>query len=216
MQFEGTLYTYEEESRRTAFESGPLDSTKAVVFIGGLGDGFNACPFLDPLQYPLAEDGWSFVQVNLSSSYTGYGSVDLQTDCDELDALVDFLRTKKNKEKIVFMGHSTGTDWSLRSRELVLTRCILLGSQDCYWHNKNGKNRVDGYILQAPVSDREAFSKAVGNKYNIYLSLADTMVKDGRARDYMPRAVCEDPITASRFLSLYAPGYVICKRNEPT
>lgn len=110
MQLSGTLYTYYEEDRLTAFESGDVSSPNSVVFIGGLSDGYNAVPFLEPLTTALTEIGWSLIQVQLSSSYTGYGFSSLQKDSDELDHLVKYLKDTRKKQKIVFLGHSTGKD----------------------------------------------------------------------------------------------------------
>ena len=108
MEFQGTLYTYYEPDRLTAFESGPIDSPNTLVYIGGLTDGYNSVPYLQPLQSKLNDLNWSLIQVQLSSSYTGYGISTLQKDADELDHLVRYLTTKRNKSKIIFLGHSTG------------------------------------------------------------------------------------------------------------
>ena len=110
MQLTGTLYTYNEENRLTAFESGDVKSPNSVVFIGGLSDGYNAVPFLEPLTAALAKIGWSLIQVQLSSSYTGFGISSLQKDSTELDYLVEYLKNKRQKQKIMFLGHSTGKD----------------------------------------------------------------------------------------------------------
>lgn len=125
MEFHGTLFTYYEPDRLTAFECGPTDSKKTLVYVGGLADGYNSVPFLAPLQRALEEEGWSLVQVQLSSSYTGYGIVNLQKDCDELDHLIEFLKTRRDKSKIVVLGHSTGSvvDLLLEMIELMNSSC---------------------------------------------------------------------------------------------
>jgi hypothetical protein len=110
MEIPGTLFTYDEETRLTAFETGPQESGKTVVFIGGLGDLYNAVPFLFPLQTTLSEMGFSLIQVQLSSSVLGYGTSSLKQDAFELDLLVDHLLEKRKKKTIVFLGHSTGKD----------------------------------------------------------------------------------------------------------
>lgn len=107
MEFTGDLFQYNEEERLNAFETEPK-SDKVVIFIGGLGDGFNAVPFLSPLSKAVSALGWSLVQVQLSSSVDGFGTSDLQTDCRELDILIDYLKSKRQKKKFVFIGHSTG------------------------------------------------------------------------------------------------------------
>lgn len=108
MEFTGDLFQYDEEERLNAFETEPK-SDKVVIFIGGLGDGFNAVPFLPPLSKAVSALGWSLVQVQLSSSVDGFGTSNLQTDCKQLDTLVDYLKSKRQKKKFVFIGHSTGT-----------------------------------------------------------------------------------------------------------
>lgn len=112
MKFSGELFTFEKESNLVAFESG-LVTDKTVVFIGGLGDGLNAVPYLEPLEESLTSFGWSLTQVQLSSSFNGYGTSNLQTDCQQLDALVDHLTTERGKKQIVFLGHSTGNTLTL-------------------------------------------------------------------------------------------------------
>jgi triacylglycerol esterase/lipase EstA (alpha/beta hydrolase family) len=184
MKFSGELFTYNTESNLTAFETGPITSTETVVFIGGLGDGFNAVPFLTSLVKVLSNINWSLIQVQLSSSFNGYGTTNLQTDSKELDSLVSYLLEKRGKTKIVFLGHSTG-------------------SQDCYWHNKFGQhnNEIAGYILQAPVSDREHF-KANLPGFETYLNLAIQLRKEGKGDELLPRDAFWAPITANRFFSL--------------
>lgn len=107
MEFSGNLFQYDTEERLNAFETSP-SSDKTVVFIGGLGDGFNAVPFLAPLYKSISALGWSLTQVQLSSSVGGFGTSNLQTDCRELDTLVEYLKSKRQKKQIVFIGHSTG------------------------------------------------------------------------------------------------------------
>ncbi|KAI7872611.1 uncharacterized protein EV154DRAFT_431299 [Mucor mucedo] len=186
MKFSGELFTYDEEKRLTAFETGPIHSTETIVFIGGLNDGFNAVPYLLPLVQKVSSLNWSLVQVQLSSSFGGYGTTNLQRDTEELDSLVTFLRDKRGKSKIVFLGHSTG-------------------SQDCYWHNKNGKSSIAGYILQAPVSDREYFN-ASSPEIHKYLDLSINLRNEGKGNELLPKDAFWNLISADRFFSLCAKG----------
>ncbi|OBZ83101.1 hypothetical protein A0J61_08850 [Choanephora cucurbitarum] len=183
MNFTGQLFTYDEENRLTAFETGPIESGKVVVFIGGLGDGYNAVPFIPLLAETLDKLGWSLIQVQLQSSYDGYGTSNLQNDICQLDSLVSYLLKEKQKKKIVFIGHSTG-------------------SQDCYWHNKSGQynQSISGYVLQAPVSDREHFSKNLDN-FEHHLKLATQLRDEGKGQELLPRDTFWAPITADRFYS---------------
>ncbi|KAI8639892.1 hypothetical protein BD408DRAFT_420711 [Parasitella parasitica] len=184
MEFSGDLFQYDEKDRLNAFETSPA-SEKTVVFIGGLGDGFNSVPFLPPLFKSISKLGWSLTQVQLSSSVDGFGTSDLQTDCRQLDALVEYLQSKRQKTQIVFIGHSTG-------------------SQDCYWHNKNGKHSkaISGYVLQAPCSDRQYLASL--KNYDEYVELSTRMRADGRGQEIMPRNAHWSPITADRYYSLAA------------
>lgn len=106
MELSGILFTYHEAL--TAFESGPVDYTKAVIYVGGITELFNAVPYLAPLQERLCKQGWTLIQVQLSSSGNGYGTSSLRQDSEEIDHLIKHLKTKRNKEKIVLLGHSTG------------------------------------------------------------------------------------------------------------
>jgi triacylglycerol esterase/lipase EstA (alpha/beta hydrolase family) len=188
MKFSGQLFTYDKDSRLTAFETGPTESTETVVFIGGLGDGYNAVPFLPPLAKQLQELNMSLIQVQLSSSNQGYGTSNLQTDSEELDLLVTHLKEKRGKTKIVFLGHSTGC-------------------QDCYWHNKYGKTSqyIAGYILQAPVSDREHFKDNLPH-FEQTLQLAIQYRQEGKGKELLPRKSFDAPITADRFFSFCTKG----------
>lgn len=210
MEFTGELFTYHLDDSSAiwkslvAFESGPRDSGKTVVFIGGLGDGFNNVPFLFPLYQTLASIGWSLTQVQLSSTFNGYGTTNLRTDAKELDQLIGVLK-QRGKKSIVLLGHSTGKYTSQNSKKQCLY--LVLGSQDCYTHNKYGERNQDvlGYILQAPVSDREHFSKNLPN-FQQSLELATSMKKEGKGDELLPRATFWAPITADRFYSLSSKG----------
>ncbi|CEP14159.1 hypothetical protein [Parasitella parasitica] len=184
MEFSGDLFQYDEKDRLNAFETSP-NSEKTVVFIGGLGDGFNSVPFLPSLFESISKLGWSLTQVQLSSSVDGFGTSDLQTDSKQLDTLVRYLQSKRQKKKIVFIGHSTGF-------------------QDCYWHNKNGEcnQAVSGYILQAPCSDRQYLASL--KNYQEYLVVSSKMRAYGVGREIMPRDAHWSPITADRYYSLAA------------
>jgi len=74
--------------------------------------------------------------------------------------------------------------------------------------------RVDGIILQGPVSDREgtvALMKEDGRDFQESLAYATRMVEEGRGgEEYMPRrllpAEYNNPITAYRWHSLISVG----------
>ena len=91
---------------------------------------------------------------------------------------------------------------------------FLVGCQDSYRHNKYGKmnESVLGYILQAPVSDREVLEKHLPD-YEKYIKEAKKMIDEGKGQDLMPRSANDTPCTAERFYSLGAIGYVIYSLN---
>uniref|UniRef100_A0A7C9A8C9 Uncharacterized protein n=1 Tax=Opuntia streptacantha TaxID=393608 RepID=A0A7C9A8C9_OPUST len=75
-QFRGVLFRYGSKPGQVAFQTG--DYKQQVIFIGGLGDGFMATEYLEPLATALDHEKWSLVQILLSSSYTGYGISSLE------------------------------------------------------------------------------------------------------------------------------------------
>jgi hypothetical protein len=68
---------------------------------------------------------------------------------------------------------------------------------------------VDGFIVQAPVSDREALA-TTGSNCSMALPDAEAMIDEGNLQDIVPgsdaRAVLGVPITAYRLWSLAAKG----------
>lgn len=70
---------------------------------------------------------------------------------------------------------------------------------------------VDGFILQAPVSDRESLDVYFPN-YHSKLDYAKQMIVEGRGEDCLPLdqsfAMLGAPVSAIRFHSLFAKGYV--------
>jgi len=110
---QGELTIYNKEKRLVLFETNSNLQNK-FIFVGGLTDGFLALPYLNYLQETVFKFNYSLVQPLLSSSYLGYGNVNLDNDVKELDDLISFLVNKKLKNKkislynIILMGHSTG------------------------------------------------------------------------------------------------------------
>lgn len=77
---------------------------------------------------------------------------------------------------------------------------------------RNGSEPVEGFILQGPVSDREALEAEAGDyKLNQAIEHTKAMVADGSGADCMPEALVPDmlsgtPVSASRFLALATKG----------
>ncbi|KAH9813374.1 hypothetical protein DFH28DRAFT_975735 [Melampsora americana] len=188
----GLLHLYNPHDRLTAFESGDIESPSTLIFIGGLGDGLCAVPYLVELSNSLNSIGWSLTQVLLSSSYTGFGFSDLDQDVKEIKDCLNYL-IRLGKTQFVLMGHSTGCQDIVR---LVNDEPDLM------------KN-VLGTILQAPVSDREYILDVLGKEnYQLSIKIAKELIESGKPNQPIPSEFCEmfsggkSTISAKRWLSL--------------
>ncbi|KAI2615441.1 DUF1749-domain-containing protein [Hypoxylon sp. NC1633] len=178
-----------------AYETGLADARNAVVFIGGLGDGPHTVPYPRALAKRLeaeSELSYSVFEFRLTSSFTGFGFASLADDVADISALVKYLRNI-GKQRVVLLGHSTG-------------------SQDCmeYTSPSHDAAPVDGYILQAPVSDRGAVALEMGeSELDEGLKAAKDLIISGRGHERMPRehlspSFQNTPISASRWYALGA------------
>jgi len=95
------------------------------------------------------------------------------------------------------MGHSTGCQDVME---------YLVGPDHAT------RPKIDGGILQASVSDREAMGLMLSKEqYASTNALAASMVADGRGEDVLPFAAThgffDSPVCARRWLSLASPGH---------
>lgn len=190
-------------------------SRNTLIFIGGLTDTLGTVPYLPTLAEAIAPFDYSIVQPQLSSSLGGYGLSSLEADAQEICLVIQYLQNravnpKPRDGRIVLMGHSTGCQDVVH----VLS------------HDRTGI-RIDGAILQAPVSDREAFEgdNPEGSPAHLLLKEAITLVEQGKGSTLLPRDASASPrapcssrwkvngdafqnpaMTAYRFWSLYANG----------
>ncbi|ODA81222.1 hypothetical protein RJ55_04186 [Drechmeria coniospora] len=177
---------------------GEPSSRNALIFIGGLGDGPHTTPYIRTVARHLQSEAskalcYSVFEIRLRSSFIGFGTRSLKEDVEDISAFVKYLRGI-GKEKIVLFGHSTGC-------------------QDCmeYADYTTHQNMpVDGFILQAPVSDRESIENACSD-YHASLDVAKKWIAEGRGNDCLPstdKVVCllGAPISAYRLHSLCAQG----------
>lgn len=190
----GTLYEYSE--RLYCFEFGQLHSPNVLIFVGGLGDGFNTVPYLPLLSERLNSIGWSLVQIQLTSSYIGWGTGSLWRDSTEIGQLVAYLKSETapggSRKRIGLMGHSTGCQNTVH----YFTR---QPRDDNY-------TELDFGIIQAPVSDRY-YCKTVLEPFDEALAVAEKLVEQGNEKEYMPYKYCKYffgvPINAYRWTSLF-------------
>mmetsp|Transcript_16298 Transcript_16298/g.29291 ORF Transcript_16298/g.29291 Transcript_16298/m.29291 type:complete len:184 (+) Transcript_16298:166-717(+) len=90
------------------------------------------------------------------------------------------------------MGHSTGC-------QDAVTYCKRFHSK-LYKNHDDTNIKLDGVILQAPVSDRESMQMEEGYESN--LKLAKSMIDEGKKESLMPRDRHYSPISAYRYHSL--------------
>eukprot|EP01134_Creolimax_fragrantissima_P007850 CFRG7850T1 len=191
MEITGNLFTYGDRGL-VAFESPATDNDVNrlgyMVFLGGLGDGLLAVEYVPDLIDTVGPLGWSVVQPILSSSYTAYGHLSIANDVRDIDDLLTTLFDRHKCQcgsapKFILLGHSTGC-------------------QDIISFLRSGRNtsHISKAILQAPVSDREYISTL--ENASRCLTIAKSMVAEGKALEFMPRDSWDIPITAERYASL--------------
>ena len=186
-----------QAKRLTAFEHTPNPNLgtgqNLLIFIGGLFDGLQTVPYTDTISDALPQT-WSLAQVHLTSSYTGWGTSTLQRDAVELAKCVSYFRTIKSG-KIVLMGHSTGCQDVME---------YLTGT------GRENRPTVDGGIIQAPASDREAIVMEMDPDHYLHsIAVATKMTEDGGADEILPSVELNGffpcPVSAKRWLSLASP-----------
>ena len=143
-----SLHTYDSEKRLVYARSGT--AADVVVFVGGLGDGLLAVPYIKPLADRLQQEGWSLVQALTSSSYDRWKTGSIQRDAAEISALVDYLRSDR-----YFNGLGEGKKYRQQGRMRVVLLGHSTGCQDiveyCRQPEDEERGIIDGAILQAPV-----------------------------------------------------------------
>ncbi|KAK5137603.1 hypothetical protein LTR08_007898 [Meristemomyces frigidus] len=167
-----------------------------LVWVGGLGDTLLSVSY--PLNIAQAlGPTWSLATASLGSAGNSWGTSSIAKDAEEIAKIVAYFRAQRLGGKIVIMGHSTGC-------------------QDCMEYVVGAKAEqrpvVDGVILQAPVSDREALEhhlpKAFMHDAN---QLALKMCREGHDKDAMPSKLTTPafgrvPLTARRWVDIASPG----------
>jgi len=87
-------------------------------------------------------------------------------------------------------------------------------------YTKHKNQPVDGFILQAPISDREWAEYTGQSELQDAIDVAKKLIADGKSDYIVPRdkaqIVAGVPITAYRLHSLVAKGYVFGKRKRQT
>ncbi|KAI1335134.1 hypothetical protein F5Y15DRAFT_398977 [Xylariaceae sp. FL0016] len=194
--FTATVHPFRGPTPYTcAYEVGLSNAKNAVIFIGGLGDGPHTVPYPRTIAKRLEavpQLSYSVFEFRLKSSFLGFGFSRLADDVADISALVRYLRSI-GKEKVVLMGHSTG-------------------SQDCmeYTSPAHTLAPVEAYILQAPACDRDALiTEMGGDKTDASVKAAKGLIAAGKAHDrmpleHLPPSFQDTPISAWRWNALAA------------
>lgn len=170
----GILHKYYENL--VAFEHAPPSpetkySSRVILFIGGLGDGLTTVPYTKPLSdYLYKHNGWGVIELLKSTSYEGWGHGSLTQDSIEIEQAVKYLRTTAKKTHVIILGHSTGTQNAVHYTAI----------------SGDKKSQIDGIILQASVSDREAFVKLNGiEKWKESLAIGKEILEKDKKQQHL-------------------------------
>lgn len=110
-----------------AYEVGLTNAANALVFIGGLGDGPHTVPYPRTIAKRLEAEpdlSYSVFEFRLTSSFSGFGFARLANDVADISALVKYLRSI-GKQRVVLMGHSTGSQvCSIQILSYLSRRCL--------------------------------------------------------------------------------------------
>jgi Protein of unknown function (DUF1749) len=155
-------------------------------------------PYTQTLLPHLTSVSYALVEVLLTSSYMGWGTGSISRDAHELSLCVSYFRARKpSGGKIVLMGHSTGCQDTME---------YLTGE------GREERPVVDGAVLQAPVSDREAIQMILEREtYERSLATARALISDNRGADILPSDLTANifgpaPCSANRWYSLASPA----------
>ncbi|KAK4106459.1 DUF1749-domain-containing protein, partial [Parathielavia hyrcaniae] len=215
-----TVQTYEHIVTTTNTSQPQPQPQNALVFIGGLGDGPHTIPYVRHVAEHLGSGHtllgagpgrWVVFEARLSSAFAGFGHGSLAQDAEEVADLVRYLRRRSGAglgagsglgmQKVVLMGHSTGCQ-----------DCLEYGGRFLKGREEEGDVWVDGFVLQGPVSDREAIGMVEdGGEVGESIAVADAMVGERKGGEVVPREVMPkgwrgSPVTADRWLSLASVG----------
>jgi hypothetical protein len=200
----------------------------SLLFVGGLGDGMATTSYMSALVYALQPTQWSLFTLNLTSSYQAWGLGHLDRDTTEIAQCIEYINEYKQAKfggggKVVLMGHSTGSQDVLHYLYRSNPHTSLSSFDKDLQHMK--RPAIDGAIMQAPVSDREAIhwvlEKGIGGRapsdcraaYEKLIVIAQEEARNNRACDtLLPLDIttqlgypASHPVSCRRFLSLVSP-----------
>lgn len=169
---------------------------------------------------------WSLFTLNLSSSYAQWGTSHLDRDSDEIAECLRYIQAYKQSKfphsKTILMGHSTGSQVVLHYLHKPNPHTTTPKFDPHLSHVK--RPVLDGAIMQAPISDREAIQsvlqdglgKRPASECQAAFRQIQEIAKDAAKRDQsidilLPMALTSQigygttPISCRRFMSLASP-----------
>ena len=160
------------------------------IYIYKLTDGLLACSYVPLLSSKCLQYSFALIQPILRSSYCQFGTQTLDTDVEDLNNLVKFLKeTRGNDIQVSIIGHSTGC-------QIAVHFCKT---------SQFAKDCIEKIILQAPVSDREAMVMETSGEYvEKLISNANKCVENGESDQIVHMLYGIAPLTAQRTLDLYS------------
>ncbi|KAK6069335.1 UPF0613 protein PB24D3.06c 2 [Seiridium cupressi] len=216
-----SLVTFEYTSHATS-------QPHSIIFVGGLSDGLGTSSFTSDIVEALQGTRWSFFTLNLTSSYQSWGLGHLDRDTDEIAQCIRYVMEYKTAifggdAKVVLVGHSTGSQCVLH----YLCQPNPHTSVPVFDPDLEHERRlaVDGAIMLAPISDREAIhsvlDEGIGDNsagecrkvYDELIGIAKKAIcQDKKWDTILPLSLTSQlgygpttPISARRFLSLASP-----------
>ncbi|KAJ4286532.1 hypothetical protein N0V90_013232 [Kalmusia sp. IMI 367209] len=226
---EGTLHSYIKRPVLNLFEYTPRHPTtpttlpptppNILLFIGGLNDNFSTPPYLSHLAqlFPRHKaQQWTLMHVQLSSAMKGYGTSDITQDIKEIGLAITYIRDVIRTGKptnVVLLGQSTGCQDTLHYVSAPTTNDVL-------------RPKVQGAILQAPLSDRDFLMVSKVNKdperkelFEKCIQLIATVPEEEHATYLLPLTWTKPllgraPLCISRFLDMASPSSPDNPRQE--
>lgn len=222
----GILHTYHPARNLNLFEHTPYPPNTSpssvpppkhiLLFIGGLYDNYLIPSYTADLAalFPLhSAQTWRVIHIQLSSAGRAFGTLDIDRDIEEIAGAIDFIHRSLYHDTnnggavdIVLMGHSTGCQDVMR----------YLTAPNPINNRKALRPVIQGAILQAPVSDRDAMNHSIqeGPEVARAYERAMQIVKNTKESEYrdvlLPLSISRQlfgpaPLSIARFLSLASP-----------
>ncbi|KAK5107446.1 hypothetical protein LTR62_001244 [Meristemomyces frigidus] len=179
----------------------PTTPTNILLWIGGMFDTFLSVSY--PLELAIhLPPTWALLTASLGSAGSSWGTSSIAQDAHDIALIVTYLQQQYSSAgksgKLVLMGHSTGCQDIME-----------------YLTGRDAASRppVQGLILQAPVSDREAHEAHLPQAFlHEANQLALKMCREGHGTDAMPQRISRPAfgtqmsITAKRWVDVMSPG----------